>query len=77
VHLAAVRANVGAVARWIGLGLLVLPAVAIGIAWGGRALVVYLVLAGISGGLAVAISLGGDWVRDTSRGRFDRDDKRR
>ena len=57
------------------MGLLVLAAVAIAVAWGWRALVVFLFFAAISGGLAVAIRVGGDWVRDTSRGRFDRDDR--
>ena len=58
----------------VGVGLLLLGAVAIAIAWGWRALLVYLFFAAISGGLGLAVSIGGDWVRDTSRGRFNRRD---
>ncbi len=55
-----------------GLGLLVLGAVAITFAWGWRALFVYAFFAAISGGLGLAAGVGGDWVRDASRGRFQR-----
>jgi hypothetical protein len=63
------------VARWVGVGLLVLGAVAITIAWGWRALVVYLFFAALSGVFALAAGMGGDWVRDSSRGRFDRENR--
>ncbi len=56
----------------IGLGLLVLGALAVTLAWGWDALVVYAFFAAISGGLGLAAGVGGDWVRDASRGRFDR-----
>jgi hypothetical protein len=52
--------------------LLVLGGVAITLAWGWNALVVYAFFAAISGALGLAAGVGGDWVRDASRGRFDR-----
>jgi hypothetical protein len=65
------------VARWIGIALLALGGLAVALAWGWRSLVVYLFLAGIAGALALAARVGGDWVRDSSRGRFERDEERR
>ena len=62
-------------ARRVGLGLLVLGGVAIALAWGWSALVVYAFFAAISGGLGLAAGIGGDWIRDASRGRFDRKDR--
>ena len=63
-------------AKWIVLALLVAGA-AIVLALGGwGALVVYLALAGLAGALAYAAAIGGDWVRDASRSRFDRDERR-
>jgi hypothetical protein len=59
----------------VGVGLLVLGAVAVTIAWGWRSLVVYLFFAALSGAVALAAGLGGDWLRDASRGRFDRNDR--
>ena len=59
----------------IGIALLVLGGVAIALAWGWNALVVYAFFAAISGGLGLAAGVAGDWVRDTSRGRFDRKDR--
>jgi hypothetical protein len=63
------------VALRVGLGLLVLGGVAIALAWGWNALVVYAFFAAISGGLGLAAGVGGDWIRDSSRGRFDRKDR--
>jgi hypothetical protein len=63
-------------ARWVALGSVGVVGVAVTVAWGWRALVVYLFFAAISGALAVAALVGGDWVRDSSRGRFDREDRR-
>lgn len=64
-------------ARRVAIGLLVLVAVAITVAWGWRALVVYLFFAAISGAFAAAALFGGDWARNASRGRFQHDDDRR
>ena len=52
--------------------MVVVPAVAIGIVWGGDAAIVYAFFAGIAALMAVAVGLGGDWTRDVSRGRFVR-----
>ena len=62
-------------ARWVGVGLLALGAVAITIAWGWHALVVYLFFAALLSAFALAAGMGGDWLRDASRGRFDRDNR--
>ncbi len=63
-------------ARWVGVGLLVVGAVAVTVAWGGSALAVYAFFAVIAGLVIAAARIGGDWVRDASRGRFERDDDR-
>jgi hypothetical protein len=55
--------------------LLVLGAVAIALAWGWSALLVYVFFAAIAGGLVFAMRIGGDWLRDASRGRFDRENR--
>ena len=59
----------------VGLGLLVLGALAVALAWGWSAFFVYAFFAAISGAFAFAARAGGDWVRDASRGRFDREDR--
>jgi hypothetical protein len=59
----------------VGIGLLVVGAVAIVVAWGWRALVVYAFFAAIAGALMLATRVGGDWMRESSRGRFDRDNR--
>jgi hypothetical protein len=61
----------------VGVGLLVVGAVAVGVAWGWGALAIYAFFTAIAGLLVFAARLGGDWVRDASRGRFGRDDDRR
>ena len=53
------------------LAVVVLGAV-IGIAEGPRALVVYAFLAGIPAAIGIGLWVGGDWLRDSSAGRFDR-----
>ena len=53
--------------------VLVGPAIAITIAWGFGALVVYGFFAGLAGALAYAASAGGEWIAGASRGRFDDD----
>lgn len=64
-------------ALWVGVGLLVLGALAVGLAWGWSALAVYVFFAVIAGLVALATRVGGDWVRDASRGRFRDDDRGR
>ena len=44
-------------------------------AWGVRAFAVYAFFVLVAGAGAYGARAGGDWVRDTSRGRFD-DDRR-
>ena len=44
---------------------------------GARAAFVYAFFAAIAVGFAYVAAVGGDWVRDTSRGRFDDADGRR
>ncbi len=61
---------------WIPAALVVVPTVAIGLAWGGDAAIVYGFFAGLAALVAVAAGLGGDWTRDASRGRFARRDDR-
>jgi hypothetical protein len=61
---------------WLPAVLVVVPAVAIGLAWGGDAAIVYAFFAGIAAVMAIAVGLGGDWTRDVSRGRFTRRDDR-
>ena len=57
-------------------GLLIAgAALALGVGgWDG--LVVFLVLAFLAGALAYAAAAGGEWIRDASRARFDRDERR-
>jgi hypothetical protein len=61
---------------WLPAVLVVVPAVAIGLVWGGDAAIVYAFFAGIAALMAVAVGVGGDWTRDVSRGRFARRDDR-
>ena len=49
------------------LGLVVL------LAWGGSAFLVFLFFATIAVLVAVGARVGGRWLEDASRGRFDRD----
>lgn len=58
------------------LAALAAAAVAIGIAWGGKALVVFAFFAGIAALMAFAMGVGGRWLRDASEGRFDRRNRR-
>ena len=51
------------------LGLTILAA------WGVRAFAVYAFFVLVAGAVVYGARAGGDWVRDTSRGRFD-DDRR-
>ena len=60
----------------IAIAALVTAGLAILVAWGLHAALVYLVLAVLAGGLAYAGGVGGDWLRESSRGRFERDRRR-
>jgi hypothetical protein len=51
--------------------------VAIAIVGGLDALVVYVFFAAVVGAVAYAVGVGGDWLRDASRSRFDRDGRDR
>ena len=64
-----------AVSRWIGIALLVVPGIAIAIAWGLGAFVVYAFFAAIAGAVAFGAAYGGGWLTGASRGRFDRRDR--
>ncbi len=59
------------------VGLLVLGAVAVAVAWGWAALAVYAFFAAIAGLVIFAMRIGGDWLRDASRGRFGDEDRGR
>jgi hypothetical protein len=63
------------VVQRIAIGALVLGGVLIGVfaGWGG--LVVYVFLAAIAGGVALAASVGGGWLEGASRNRFDKRDR--
>ena len=63
--------------RRILLLVLVVLGLVVAATLGPRAAFVYAFSAAIAVGLAYAAAVGGDWVRDTSRGRFDDDDTRR
>jgi hypothetical protein len=65
------------VAAKIALAVLVLVGVAIGVAWGLGALLVYLFLAGVAGAISYGAGAGGEWLSGASRGRFHRDPRRR
>ena len=65
------------VAAKIVFAVLVLVGVAIGVAWGLGALLVYLFLAGIAGAISFGVGAGGEWLSGASRGRFHRDPRRR
>ncbi|MBD0338831.1 MAG: hypothetical protein ICV67_06055 [Thermoleophilia bacterium] len=52
--------------------VVVVLGVAIGVAWGARALVVYAFFAGIPTLIGIGLSVGGGWFRDASSGRFRR-----
>lgn len=54
------------------LVLVVALGVAIGFAWGGRALAVYAFFAGVPTVVGIGLSVGGGWLRDASSGRFTR-----
>ena len=54
-------------------GFLVPGAVFALVVGGLNGLVVFVFLAFLAGALAYAASVGGEWIRDVSRGRFDRD----
>ena len=62
--------------RWAVAGVLVAgAALALGLG-GPDALVVFVFLAFLAGALAYAAAVGGEWIREASRGRFDRDERR-
>ena len=69
-------ALVGTAAR-VAVAAVAAVAVAIGVAWGWRALAVFLFFAAVAGVTSLAARVGGEWTRETSRRRFDRDDGRR
>jgi hypothetical protein len=58
------------------LAVLGLGAIAIGLAWGWGALLVYLFLVSIPAALTFALVVGGDWLRGASRGRFEQHKRR-
>ena len=61
----------------VGLGLLLLGAVAVAVAWGWSALLVYAFFAAIAGVVILGARVGGDWISGVSSRRFDDDDRRR
>ena len=52
--------------------ILVLPGVAMGLAWGWRSAAVYLFFLSIALLVFLASRVGGDWLESASRGRFRR-----
>jgi hypothetical protein len=60
------RPTVVLVVGLVGLGI------AIAVAWGWNALIVYAFFAGIAILILIGSLLGGGWLRDASAGRFDR-----
>jgi hypothetical protein len=66
----------GGVATRIGVGVLLVGAVAVAVAWGVDALFVYGFFAAIAGVIMLGARVGGDWITGASRGRFDRHDRR-
>ncbi len=62
-------------ARRLLAGMLVAGAIAAGVfaGWGGLA--VYAFFAAIAGAVAYAAGVGGGWLEDASRNRFDRRDR--
>ena len=54
------------------VAVLLLPGVAMGIAWGWRSAVVYLFFLSIALLVFLASRVGGDWLESASRGRFRR-----
>ncbi len=54
------------------VAILLLPGVALGIAWGWRSAVVYLFFLAVALLLFLASRVGGDWLEGASRGRFRR-----
>jgi hypothetical protein len=65
------------VRRWSVALAVAAPAVAIAIVGGLDALVVYLFFAAIVGAVVYGAGVGGDWIRDASRSRFDRNERDR
>ena len=62
------------VAQRVLLAILALGGLAIALAWGWGALVVYVFLVGVPFLMTIALGAGGEWVAKASRGRFaDRD----
>ena len=61
----------------IAVVVLVAVGIAIGLAWGFEALLVYLFLAAVAGAISFGASAGGDWLSGASRGRFHREPRRR
>jgi hypothetical protein len=57
--------------RWVTWGVLAAGGIAIAIAWGFGALVVYVFLAGFTGVVTYAAGLGGEWLQEASRRRFE------
>ena len=54
------------------VAVLLLPGVAMGIAWGWRSAAVYLFFLSIALLVFLASRVGGDWLEGASRGRFRR-----
>ncbi|HWG56002.1 MAG TPA: hypothetical protein VNT58_05705 [Gaiellaceae bacterium] len=61
----------------ISLAVVVLGAVAVAVAWGWRALVVYCFFAGIAAAVSLAAGAGGELLTRGSRRRFDDRGRRR
>ncbi|MBA2537035.1 MAG: hypothetical protein H0V20_06335 [Actinobacteria bacterium] len=61
---------------WVPAAVILVATIAIGLTsgWGGA--FVFLFLATIAAVLAFAVTVGGDWTRDVSRGRFRHRNKR-
>ena len=57
----------------ITVAALVAIAAVMGVAWGWRAAVVLGFFAGLAGALALGAALGGDWIQEWSRRRFEDD----
>ena len=52
--------------------VLLVPAAAMGVAWGWRSAAVYLFFLAVALLVFVAARVGGDWFEESSRGRFKR-----
>ena len=64
------------VLRWAVAGFVVAGAALAFVVGGLDGLVAFAFLAFLAGALAYAAAVGGEWIRDVSRARFDRDERR-